>query len=281
MSLFTEQISIAEEAFLKKDYQAMITALEQAFQVDFLQENLTGQNFEKSYSKAHTLLREIFEFPVLRANQWTQGIFETIEKTTVNYDLFKEIYLLVKGLEQAFQWLESENMTIGKDLDPALRIELEKKDIETISIRFSAKINTQQGGVSQEEVKALQENFFKSFQAEDASPSNLINLAAQLSAKGLYQESIEAYEKLLERYPQSEADVHNGIGANYYFLRQYEKAIAHYLQAYDAGLHPEMADYNVWEACLALIENTSHPEEKKKWKRVYQKNFPEGQHSFD
>lgn len=79
--------------------------------------------------------------------------------------------------------------------------------------------------------------------------SKQINAAAKLMTSGAYQECIEAYTLIMEKYPNRKPDCEMNIGAGYFFLADYDNAIDHYIISRSLGMDKEMIDDNVWEAC--------------------------------
>ncbi len=78
-----------------------------------------------------------------------------------------------------------------------------------------------------------------------------------------FQESLDLYKKLSENYPSNKGLYESQVGAAYYFLGEYEKAVEYYISAMNNGGSKSMMDDNIWEAAEAfskldiLLENGS------------------------
>ncbi len=107
-------------------------------------------------------------------------------------------------------------------------------------------------GFSKEEAQKIQEDFIKGLNQDDESLA--INSAAQLLMNGLYHESIEAHQKIMQKYSHTKSDCNNSIGAAYFFLGEFTKAIIHYKIALENGADEGMVEDNIWEAAEANYE---------------------------
>lgn len=101
-------------------------------------------------------------------------------------------------------------------------------------------------GISHEEAQAIQSEIRTLLNSDDKNSA--INRACLLLTKGYYKQCITAFEKIMESIPSEKGICENQIGAAYFFLSKYEKAVEHYLLSLESGFDREMLDYNVWEA---------------------------------
>lgn len=108
----------------------------------------------------------------------------------------------------------------------------------------------------------------------------LINAATDLLLGGLFDDAIEAFAEVEERLPQWRGHCQNSIGVAYFYLRQYEKSLEHYLAALEAGESPHRMEYNVWEACNELYQSTPDRNEKMRWVFFFKEHFPHSQRTF-
>ncbi|MCC5944593.1 MAG: hypothetical protein JJT94_06630 [Bernardetiaceae bacterium] len=106
-------------------------------------------------------------------------------------------------------------------------------------------------GLDQAQIQQYQAAFLQVLETSDEDRA--FNFAAQLMAKGAYQNCIQAYQQLCERYPDQRGTCEGQIGAAYFFLGEYEQAIHYYLEAreHDAS-NADMMDDNIWEACETI-----------------------------
>lgn len=93
-----------------------------------------------------------------------------------------------------------------------------------------------------------------------------------------FTKSIAMGEYLVLEFPENRAKYEMSMGAAYFFLGQYEKAIELYLEAGDHSddqtMH-SMMDDNVWEALEILYKESGDV----KYLERYLSYFPEGQHA--
>jgi tetratricopeptide (TPR) repeat protein len=112
---------------------------------------------------------------------------------------------------------------------------------------------------------------------EKAPPPNSdenakMRTAAKLLSSGQFAESLDLYKKMAEDYPENKGLYESQVGANYFFLAQYEKAVEYYVSALNNNANKDMMDDNIWEATEALYNQT-----KDKTKIEYYLNlFPYG-----
>jgi tetratricopeptide (TPR) repeat protein len=76
--------------------------------------------------------------------------------------------------------------------------------------------------------------------------------AATLLAERRYVEAIYAYRAICESQPQHAAIAASQVGAAYFFLKQYARAIEWYRYSGQLGCDPRMVSDNVGEAEQAL-----------------------------
>jgi tetratricopeptide (TPR) repeat protein len=90
-------------------------------------------------------------------------------------------------------------------------------------------------------------------------PSNeqaMMRQASSLLTSGKFQASIDLYQQLVDQFPARKETYLSQMGAGYYFLGEYDKAIDYYVQARSAGMDASMMDDNIWEACEAIYQKT-------------------------
>jgi tetratricopeptide (TPR) repeat protein len=104
--------------------------------------------------------------------------------------------------------------------------------------------------------------------------NEMMRNASKLMTSKQFNESIDLYQKLANNYPANRGLYESQIGANYYFLGDYIKAIEFYMSALKNGADKNMIDDNVWEATEALYEKTNNTN----FFKGYTLFFPEGQY---
>lgn len=125
------------------------------------------------------------------------------------------------------------------------------------------------------------------FIAKNPLPQNneneMMRNAAKLMSSKNFTESIILYEKLAEEYPKNKGLYESQIGAAYYFLGDYTKAVEYYISALNNGGNKSMMDDNIWEAAEAaskldvLIEDGSINSPNYLIKK-YVELFPDGEY---
>lgn len=126
-------------------------------------------------------------------------------------------------------------------------------------------------GISHEEAQAMQAEIMELLSTKDKNSA--INYACQLLAKGQYEASITAFEKIMEQEPSEKGTCENQIGAAYFFLDKYPEAVEHYLLSLDNGFDAAMLDYNVWEAAEEHHKATGD----NRYVKTYLERFPTGE----
>ena len=122
-------------------------------------------------------------------------------------------------------------------------------------------------GLSFEQAQKLRDSFLSVMSQDDEDRA--FNAAAGLMLKGAFQQTIEAYQSLAEKYPSRLGDCESQIGAAYHFLKQYDKAIEYYRSAEKNGADRSTMDDNTWEACLAAFKKTNDKSYINKYLELY------------
>jgi hypothetical protein len=91
---------------------------------------------------------------------------------------------------------------------------------------------------------------------ENRSQGEQIQFADKLLREGPFEVSIKMYEALIQKYPEERDRYENGIGAAYVKLGQHEKAIEYFMIARSHGMHPEISDKHIWDACQKHFKST-------------------------
>jgi tetratricopeptide (TPR) repeat protein len=109
---------------------------------------------------------------------------------------------------------------------------------------------------------------------ENRSQGEQIQFADKLLREGPFEVSIKMYEALIQKYPEERDRYENGIGSAYVKLGQHEKAIHYFTTARSHGMHPDISDKHIWDACQKHYKSTGETSLLSQ----YSKFSPEGKH---
>ncbi|MDD3877084.1 MAG: hypothetical protein PHT69_10710 [Bacteroidales bacterium] len=123
-----------------------------------------------------------------------------------------------------------------------------------------------------EEADKLNDTFIAKNPIPKDDENSMMRQAAKLMSGQQFEDSIELYTKLAENYPANRGLYQSQIGAAYYFLADYNKAISFYTAALNNGADKGMMDDNIWEATEALFKQTGEKAHLDNYKLL----FPEG-----
>ncbi|WP_299452479.1 hypothetical protein [uncultured Microscilla sp.] len=285
---FTSQVNLAMIAFAKQAYYDSIVALAMAY----TDENLWSQAGEfqapsESLSNSLEIITRLIELPEIEVQDFVHRIIqqmqEVLETTHQNStEVFEQaIYNtrhLVDAFYQGLRLLKEQGVPIGVNQDPHIKLGFFLEHGK-INVHLYGKISNSPSGLNSVEAQQLQDAFLQIMDT-GSNYQQMINLAARLSNQGQYEDSNTLLVKIIEQYPEEKASSLNLIGANWFFLTNYEQAIEYYVKARDAGESEDMIDFNVWEACRELYKEADTPEEALHWKNYYKRLFPQGKHRF-
>lgn len=133
-----------------------------------------------------------------------------------------------------------------------------------------AKLSKESGqAMTEEEAVMIREKVLADLKE---STSKAMNFACKLLMDAQYEPSIIAFETILQHVPSKRGTCENQIGAAYYFLENYTKAVEYYLKALEHGFDRSMLDFNIAEAAEAYYKETNHV----LLAGLYMEHFPEG-----
>lgn len=128
--------------------------------------------------------------------------------------------------------------------------------------------------MSLEEADKINDKFI----AKNPTPVNDENALMRQAAKSMssrnFGDAIDSYTKLAELYPAKKGLYESQIGAAFFFLGNYTKALEYYVSALKNGADKNMMDDNIWEASEELF-NTN---KDKKVLENYLEIFPDGRY---
>lgn len=91
---------------------------------------------------------------------------------------------------------------------------------------------------------------------DNRSQGEQIQFADKLLREGPYDMAIKMYQALIQKYPEERDRYENGIGSAFLKMEDFDKAINYYLLARDHGMHPEITDKHIWDACQKHFKKT-------------------------
>lgn len=100
----------------------------------------------------------------------------------------------------------------------------------------------------------------------------MMRQASLLMTGQKFEESIQAYLKLADEFPEQKDMYLSQVGVGYFFLGQYDEAISFYMEAYREGYDKDMSDDNVWEACEKIYKRDNDPAAIQRYLEL----FPDG-----
>lgn len=106
--------------------------------------------------------------------------------------------------------------------------------------------------MTEEEARAIQESFIREHGLDEGEVSTKINAAAQLLLQGDHRGAVRAYSAIAEQHPEERGTCESQIGAAYYFLGEYERAVTFYESAAQHGADEDMMNDNIEEAREAI-----------------------------
>ncbi|GAA4275588.1 tetratricopeptide repeat protein [Aquimarina mytili] len=109
--------------------------------------------------------------------------------------------------------------------------------------------------------------------AQNPEPKNdenaMMRQASIMLTSGKFEEAIELYKKLAENYPENKGLYLSQVGAAWYFLNDFQKAIQYYKEARENGANESMMDDNIWEASEAIYKNNNDKNAIEKYLEYY------------
>ena len=285
MNSLTIQIEKAKIAYHQGAYLEVLSLLQEGLQSDLFANNSNGKLIiPDAILDAVDLVERFTELPEFVKNEFVDATLQSLRHFYMRFQqgekvyeelylLIHQFYLIVNALKGGAQVLANKGVEIGKKTDPSITFSI-KKGEEGMTLQLYGRISKYEGGMTQDEAQDLQNAFLNLFEAQKGSKSDLLNLAIKLHIGKRYEESIACFEKIIEKFPDDNASSYNLIGANYFFLGEYEKAIDFYLKALETGEDLDTIDFNVWESCVELIRQ--NPEKTDDWRRFYREKFPQG-----
>ncbi|MCI5057949.1 MAG: hypothetical protein MRY83_17680 [Flavobacteriales bacterium] len=122
---------------------------------------------------------------------------------------------------------------------------------------FFAKIFGKKDSMTLEEANDINQQYIEDNPTPTDDENGLLRRASSALTSGSFKEAVQIYEEMAEKFPESKGMYLSQVGAAYYFLNEFDKAIEYYISARDHGADASMMDDNIWEACEAIYKNTN------------------------
>ncbi len=82
-----------------------------------------------------------------------------------------------------------------------------------------------------------------------------------LAIARLHEETVSAYQILIDRFPDKAVNYENELGIQYWGQGNYGEAMKHYIRSYNLDEGGGCAETNILELCQSLAEEASSPKE--------------------
>lgn len=87
----------------------------------------------------------------------------------------------------------------------------------------------------------------------------LMREASSALTAGDFSKSLAIYSKMAELFPEKKGLYLSQVGANHYFMGNYDTAIETYVLSREHGMDASMIDENIWEACEQVYKEKNDP----------------------
>jgi tetratricopeptide (TPR) repeat protein len=108
--------------------------------------------------------------------------------------------------------------------------------------------------MSLKEANDLNNQIIKDSPVSENKENELLKNASSLLTNGYFEDAVEAYQQMAEEFPEKKGLYQSQVGAAYYFLGDYKKAIEYYVSAMNNGFDRQMSEDNIWEASEELYK---------------------------
>ncbi len=300
-----EKIREAKKFLNEEDYLQCISLLCKSFDIFIKDDGDSIKSYRQSdlerFDEVLSIIKRILAHPIFIKNKgfsyMLSGTEAMLNENKEAYDLeqFKELgfwlAIILEQLDEALCDSSIYDIYLGNyNAKSGYVIKCEGFEDGELRIVFVKELAFSKKGVFSSNEDALEKYLdFKSLCSE-AKNYKAIKLAYLDFIQSTYYElAIEASQFLLAQAKENENivlgiriyDILTCIGASYFFLKNYEKAIDYYLKAYQKGECKEDTEFNVWEACVGLIKLAQNDGEKKKWKTFFKNKFPNSPHEIN
>lgn len=187
---------------------------------------------------------------------------------------FRKMDSLLNYLKQAIRYLNKKQGFLGLLQEPNLSITLEKRG----ELSLYAKLDGGKKPLPFGRARQLQAEFLSDLSNKQENSGKMLNFALKMMAKGAFIKAINAFQKLINHFPEYVPNSLNCIGACYFYLDEHEQALDYYRLALKSGAIPKYVEYNIWETCMALIDSEEDRNEKMRWKFYYEECFEQPKH---
>lgn len=111
--------------------------------------------------------------------------------------------------------------------------------------------------VSLEKADKINDDFIAKNPVPKDNENAEMRRASKLLTSKNYQEALDLYAKMAEKYPKNRGLYLSQVGTCHYFLGNYEKAIEVYVESRENGMDKSMIDDNIFEVCEAIYNQSN------------------------
>jgi|GEM_PF-1767485 len=126
--------------------------------------------------------------------------------------------------------------------------------------------------ITLEEGNAINQEYAAANPVPPDQENALLRQASSLMTSRKFQESIQVYHQMADQFPEKRGLYLSQIGANYYFMGEFQMAMDYYVKGLEAGADKRMMDDNIWEA----VEELAKGDHGKAAAEQYLQLFPDG-----
>lgn len=131
---------------------------------------------------------------------------------------------------------------------------------------------------AQPERSALFQDFVEVYSQQGNDADTCMRSAGRLMASHYYDDCLEAYRLLQQRFPERRCVCELKTGATYVLMGEYESAFRYFLAAKVHGADEEESERRIWDACTGILSKAVSNRQKAECVDLYLRLFPQGAH---
>lgn len=113
--------------------------------------------------------------------------------------------------------------------------------------------------ITLDEGNAINQSYIENNPVPENDENALLRQGSSLLTSRDFQGSIQVFQQMVEKFPAKKGLYLSQIGANYYFMGEYQMAIDYYVKGLEAGGDRSMMDDNIWEATEEVYQAEPGP----------------------